>query len=111
MRSNVNEIMSAPLRRTLRTLGHNIQVARRRRRLSVAMMLERTGMSKATLQRVEAGEPTVAIGAYAQCLQVLGLAGGLAHLADAGTDEAGLLLEQEQLPKRVRGKKKQGDGL
>jgi len=69
--------------------------------VTVQMMLERTGLSKGTYARVEAGEATVAIGAYAMCLLTLGHAQALGDLLDEAKDDVGLLLDKERLPKRV----------
>jgi transcriptional regulator with XRE-family HTH domain len=92
-------------------LGSDLSVARRKRRLTVAMMCERLGVSKSTWQRMEKGDPTVAMGAYAQALFVLGLGVPLGDLADQSSDETGLLLEVERLPRRIthpRGSPRQG---
>ena len=56
MRSGFKELMPLPVKRGLKKLGGDINAARRKRRLSVAMMLERTGLSKATYFRVEQGD-------------------------------------------------------
>jgi hypothetical protein len=57
------------------------------------------------MQRVEKGDPTVSVGAYAMTLFILGLSEALADLADLRNDDVGLLLDTERLPKRVRVKK------
>ena len=101
MKSGTNDILPVQVRRSLVKLGSDLSIARRKRHLTVAMMCERTGVSKSTWQRVEKGDPTVAMGAYAQALFVLGLGTPLAELADQRTDEQGLLLDAERLPKRV----------
>jgi transcriptional regulator with XRE-family HTH domain len=59
------------------------------------------GVSKSTWQRIEKGDPTVSLGAYAQALFVLGFGTPLVELVDQRNDEQGLLLEAEHLPKRV----------
>lgn len=55
-----------------------------------------------TITRVERGDAGVALGIYATVLFVLGLADRLGTLADPATDQVGLTLAEEQLPKRVR---------
>ncbi|HWQ92478.1 MAG TPA: helix-turn-helix transcriptional regulator [Clostridia bacterium] len=85
--------------------GHDLAVARRKRHLTVGMMAERTGLAKSTYARIEKGDPAVAMGAYAMALFVLGLGEAVGNLIDPRHDEAGLLLDQERLPKRVRNKK------
>ena len=85
--------------------GHDLATARRKRHLTVAMMAERTGLAKSTYARVEKGDPSVAIGAYAMALFVLGFGEALGELTDPRHDDVGLLLDEERLPKRVRSKK------
>jgi transcriptional regulator with XRE-family HTH domain len=102
MRSGTDDVMPMSVRRSLRKLGRDIALARRKRRLTVEMMLERTGLSKATYARVEHGEASVGMGAYAMALHALGLGPALGDLADPRGDDAGLLMEEARLPKRVR---------
>jgi transcriptional regulator with XRE-family HTH domain len=93
-----------PARRALLKLGNDIRNARIRRRISTSVMAQRALMTRMTLYKVERGDPTVSIGAYATVLFVLGLTDRLAELADVRFDELGLSLEQESLPKRIRAK-------
>jgi len=92
-----------PVTRALRKLGHDIKDARRRRRLPMFIVRQRASISEPTLIRIERGDPTVAIGSYATVLFVLGMADRLADLVDAKNDPVGLQLEEENLPKRIRG--------
>ncbi|MBW9105138.1 helix-turn-helix transcriptional regulator [Paraburkholderia phenoliruptrix] len=93
---------SAAVRRALRKLGADIHDARRRRRLTMAVIAERAFTSRATLQRVEAGDPAVSIGIYAAVLLALGLLSGLQDVADAAHDTVGQSLAAAALPQRVR---------
>ena len=93
---------SAVVRRALRKLGTDIRDARRRRKLTMSVVAERAFTSRATLQRVEAGDPGVSIGIYAAVLQALGLLDGLGEVADAGQDTVGQALATAALPQRVR---------
>ncbi len=102
MRSSVPDIMSLGVRRSLAKFGDDLSIARRKRRLTVEMMTERTGVSRSTWRRIEKGDPTVSIGAYAQALFALGFGVPLGELVDQSRDEQGLLLALDQLPKRVR---------
>lgn len=95
-----------PVTRALRKLGHDIKDARRRRRIAMAIVAQRASVSKPTLIRVERGDPSVSIGSYATVLFVMGMADRLADLADAKNDPVGMQLEQEKLPKRIRGARK-----
>ena len=65
-------------------------------------MAERAFITRMTLGRVERGDPAVSLGIYAVVLFVLGLTPRIADLADARSDELGLQLDEERLPKRIR---------
>ena len=101
MRSEIHDILPPQVRNSLDKFGSDLSVARRKRRLTVAMMCERLGVSKSTWQRMEKGDPTVSMGAYALTLFVLGFGVPFAELVDQRHDEQGLMLEIERLPKRV----------
>lgn len=105
MRSAIHDVLPMQLRRSLAKFGHDLAVARRKRHLTVAMMAERTGLAKGTYLRIEKGDPSVAMGAYAMALLVLGFGEVFGNLTDARRDEEGLLLDEERLPKRVRVKR------
>ena len=91
-----------PVKRALAKLGPDIRSARLRRRISTATMAERAFITRPTLRKVERGDPGVALGIFATVLFVLGLTPRLADLADTKSDEVGLQLEEERLPKRIR---------
>lgn len=101
MRSPVIDLMPARVRRSLTKFGSDLSRARRQRHLTAAMMCERVGVSKATWQRMEKGDPTVSMGAYAQALFVLGFGAPFADLIDQRNDEQALLLSAQRIPKRV----------
>ena len=88
--------------RALRKLGADIHDARRRRRLPMSVVAERAFTSRATLQRVEAGDPRVGIGIYAAVLQALGLVEKLGDIADFSQDSVGQKLATAALPQRIR---------
>lgn len=58
--------------KSLKTVGQQIKLARLRRKLSVQIVSERAGISRATLWAIEKGEPTVSFGAYVSVLCALG---------------------------------------
>jgi hypothetical protein len=58
-------------------------------------------ISRATLARIEKGAPQVALGIYATVLFILGLDKPLADLADVRTDDIGLSLDEDRLPKKI----------
>ena len=95
-----------PVTRALRKLGHDIKDARRRRRITMAIVAQRASISKPTLIRVERGDPGVSIASYATVLFVMGMADRLADLVDPKNDPVGLQLEEENLPQRIRGRRR-----
>lgn len=105
MHSSANDLLPPRIRRALTKLGSDIALARRKRGLTIAMMTERIGVAKQTYQRVERGDPAVAMGTYAMAIFVLGLGDKPFDIADPSRDEQGLLLDAERTPKRVRPKK------
>jgi transcriptional regulator with XRE-family HTH domain len=100
--TSFQSVRSLPVKRALRKLGQDIRDARLRRRIPVAVMAARAGISRMTLNKIESGEPGTSLGLYASVLFVLGLEGKLADLADVRNDEVGMRLEEEHLPKRIR---------
>jgi len=89
----------------LKKLGRDIQDARKRRRISTSLMAERIGITRATLSRLEAGDPKVSMGSYAIALYVLGKLDELEKIIDRTRDPLGLDLMDEQLPVRIRTKR------
>jgi transcriptional regulator with XRE-family HTH domain len=98
--------LPVPARNALRKLGSDLRDARLRRRLSTTVTAERAFLNRKTLAKIEKGDPGVSMGAYASLLFVLGMTDRLADIADARFDGAGLALEEERLPKRIRSSKK-----
>ena len=101
---------SAPLpavRRALGSLGANLRLARQRRRLTAAMVAERSGMSRPTLRAVERGDDGVTLGSLANVLHALGLAGDLGLVGR--DDELGRKLQDAALgPPRPRASPRRG---
>src|SRR2546427_10549431 len=65
----------------LRQLGENLAVARVRRKESQRAWAQRIGVSVPTLIRLEKGDPTVSMGAYASALWLMGRVQALAEVA------------------------------
>jgi transcriptional regulator with XRE-family HTH domain len=96
--------------RVLRKLGSDLSRARRRRRMTQVSLAQRACASLSTIRRLERGEPQVPLVFLARVLSVFGELDALGRLMDAPQDEIGLLLADEQLPKRVRAKKQASTG-
>ena len=58
-------------REILEQMGEQIKLARLRRKLSAQLIAERAGISRQTLNAIEKGSSTVAIGSYAAVLHAL----------------------------------------
>lgn len=108
--SPINYKFPIPVTYALRQLGQDICDARRRRRISTALMAERASISRATLHKIEKGEPGVSMGNYATVLFILGLHKSLGNLIDISNDPVGATLEAEALPKRIRRRKNKWGG-
>lgn len=67
-------------------LGADLAVARLRRRESLKTWAKRIGVSITTLQRLEAGDPSVGIGIVATALWLIRKDGELGRLASPATD-------------------------
>ncbi len=96
----------SPVSSSLRKLGKDMLDARRRRRITRALLAERAGINVLTLAKIEKGDAGVSIGGYASVLFSLGMVDRLRDIADASHDLTGQMLAEEQLPKRVRISKK-----
>ncbi len=91
-----------PVRRAVRKLGQDMSDARRRRRIPMAILAERAGMSRTTLAKIEKGDAGVSMANYATVLFALGLIERLSDVADIRHDDIGRVLDEEALPKRIR---------
>ena len=97
----MTNISSVSAQRALESLGINIRMARLKRRISVKDFAERIGASQSTVARLEKGDNGVSIGTLAMACLVLGEIDRISDLLDPGSDDIGLLLDREQLPKRI----------
>ena len=108
MTGNIRSPTPPPVTRAITKVGEDVSRARRRRRLSRASLAERSGISETTLKRLEGGDGAVALQNLARTLYVLGELSRLEQLLDTATDQLGIQLADEQLPKRVRARKSSG---
>lgn len=87
--------------RLLSALGERLRLARKRRKLSNAVVAQRAGISRTTLYKVEAGDAGATLGSYVRVLAVLGLEGDLNQLgADDKVGRKLQDLELEPTPRR-----------
>ncbi len=107
MRSTAKDTLPRDARKALAKLGEDIAVARKKRGISTVSMAERAFVSRNTLHKLEKGDPSVSIAIYATVLSLLGLVDRLGDVAERSEDEIGLDLEEDNLPERIRVKRKQ----
>lgn len=88
----------------LTQMGEQIKLARLRRNLSVELVAERADISRATLWKVEKGDPSVAIGIYAAVLHSLNNMDQDLLLV-AKDDPVGRTMQDLQLTVRKRARK------
>lgn len=86
----------------LEKVGEDIRYARIRRKFTMSDLSKRSGISRSTLDKVEKGSPSVAIGIYARVLFLLGITGTVGQLADLSSDPISRDIEISKLPQRVK---------
>jgi transcriptional regulator with XRE-family HTH domain len=77
----------------IETMGAHLAVARVRRKESLVTRARRIGVSVPTLSRMENGDPTVSLGAYAQALWLIGRDGEFARIAAPEFDRDALEMD------------------
>jgi len=86
--------------RALRQLGENLAIARARRKESQRAWAQRIGVSVPTLIRLEKGDPTVSMAAYASALWLMGRVQALAEVAAPAADLGALELDLREARRR-----------
>jgi transcriptional regulator with XRE-family HTH domain len=74
-------------------LGADLAVARLRRKESLRSWAQRLGVTVATLQRLESGDPSVGIGIVATALWLINRDGELRHLAAPEHDQGAIEMD------------------
>ena len=94
-----HKVMIMPkMQKQLEMVGEQIKLARLRRRYTAETIAERAGISRATLWKVEKGDPGVAFGVYAKVLAAIGLPHDIELLAR--DDELGRIIQDSELLKK-----------
>lgn len=68
-------------RRQIKALGSRLRAARLRRGMSQDMLAERVGVSRQTVSKLEAGDPSISLATTLRMLAALGLSEDLDRLA------------------------------
>ena len=95
-------LLSLPpqVQQVLRQLGEDLTIARKRRGESRRISAERIGVSEPTVDRMERGDPAVAIGIYATALWLMGRASEISQLASPEFDLGALQANVDAAKKR-----------
>jgi len=81
----------------LSNLASNIKLARKRRRITLEDMAEKTSTSKSTISRLEAGDSRVSIETLLKVLNVLGLLRGLSNFVSPESDSEQIMSDIKEL--------------
>ena len=76
-------------------MGEQLKLARKRRKLTTGQVAERAGISRTTLNSIEKGDPTVAMGSYFNVLRTLNMEEDILKLG--ADDELGQKLRDLEL--------------
>ena len=93
--------LPSPARRAIKAIGHDLAVARKRRRIPQQLLADRMLVTRQTVQRLEAGDPTVSLGVLASAMFVLGFTSRLETLLAPESDAMGISEDLARLPRRT----------
>lgn len=98
------EGLTVSAHQAVEALGRNIQIARKRRGWTLEEMAASMLVTRKTLSRLEAGDPSVGLSVLAAALHALGMVNDLRNIAAPESDAVGAFSEKQRLPQRVRKK-------
>ena len=103
-RQRVTDLFEVRVGVCVAALGELLRAARLRRKLTLAMVAERVGVSLPTIRKLESGDPSSSLATVLRVLSVLGLSNDIDTLAADGRhpDRSRTLREQRGCaPRRV----------
>jgi hypothetical protein len=95
----VNSLPASALK-SLKNLGADLMLARKRRKEPLKDWAQRMSVSVPTLMRMEKGDPSVGIGVYATSLWLIGRSNALSALANPHDDLGALERDVQAAAKR-----------
>ena len=102
--SRSNTPTPIPVRSALRTLGNELTTWRKLRRLTVAQVADRAGVTAQTVANLENGK-NVGTETFLRVARALGILDTIVKAADPYNSDVGRLRSDETLPVRVRSKR------
>ncbi|RVH69194.1 XRE family transcriptional regulator [Sinorhizobium meliloti] len=94
-------VIHPQIERVMRKIGEDISIGRRVRKIAADDFARRIGISRATLHRLENGDPGIAFNTVAMALHALGRLDALANIADAANDHVTMMQMKNAAPKRI----------
>ncbi|PKM18442.1 MAG: transcriptional regulator [Gammaproteobacteria bacterium HGW-Gammaproteobacteria-15] len=92
---DMHRVLFPKQQKILVTFGEDLLLAVKRRGLTKQMICDRSGFDNKTVNKIFAGDPGVAVGAYLKVMAVLGMEDNFAKLA--AHDEVGIKLQNIKL--------------
>ncbi|MCP3872767.1 MAG: helix-turn-helix domain-containing protein [Desulfobacteraceae bacterium] len=101
-RSQSKKSIPKQIETLIEKLGSNIQIARKRRKMTQKELAARAFCSIPTINRLEKGDSGVSLNILAQVLWVLGLQTQLLKVADPEKDRTGFQEDLQNMPTRIK---------
>jgi transcriptional regulator with XRE-family HTH domain len=102
VRTTKGSVIYPQVARTLAKLGRDISLARRRRRIAAEDFAGQMGVSRATLHRLEKGDPGISLNTLTMAMFVLGRLNAVSELADPTKDDVGMMITRQEAPRRIQ---------
>lgn len=90
----------------IKRVGQNIQIARKRRKMTTTELATKANVSRQVLMRIEAGDPSVGISKVFNVLSALGLLNGISSFIDPELDRSQAIREIKDLRESASKSKK-----
>jgi transcriptional regulator with XRE-family HTH domain len=90
------------VKQTGRRIADDLGVWRKLRGLTQAQLADRSGVSLATVARLESGDGNVTLESLLRILRALGILDGVAKALDPYESDVGRMRSEEELPRRIR---------
>jgi len=86
----------------LASFGPNLQIARKRRKLSLQQVADKLGIGVRSVMDAEKGKPTTAVSTYLGLLWVYGMLNNMKEIANPLKDSEGMRLEAARKRKPIK---------
>jgi transcriptional regulator with XRE-family HTH domain len=83
-------------------IAEDLRAWRKLRRLTQAQLADRSGVSLATVSRLESGDGNITLESLLRILRALGILDNLTKAVDPYESDVGRMRSEEELPQRVR---------